>query len=199
MAKFEKDTETLFHGVHDLMDYSQEELMELFKTLPAPTMEEMQGEFHSTKLSHHSVRDYLGWHLSCDNPLMNPEWVGKAFRMENDKEGRGYNLFRKVNGQLYTKYPMYTCIAPSRYDNKPAFTLVYKAFYTLTAVTQMVDECRKVADGVYLLIGTYGITAKDRMRPHFWLLEGPYRTYRGDANAIPREFDKKREMPNYKD
>ncbi len=199
-AVLDKSKSLDFHGVPDLMDYTQEELMELFKTLPAPSLEEMQGEFHSTKLGHHSIRDWFEWHITCDNFILNPEWIGKAFHKVDDEHGVGYNLFRDINGKLYFRYPMYTMIAPSRYDAKPAYTLIYKAYYHLCAGTQMVDECRKLADGAYLLIGTYGFNKADRMRPHFWLLEGPYREYRGDVkgiHAIPRKFDKQKEMPNY--
>lgn len=188
----------IIRSVPDLTDHTQEELMELFKTLEAPTMDEMQGEFHSTKLGYHSLRDYIEWRVSCDNPLMGGDWVGKAWTKTSDTEGRGYNLFRLPGGRLKCKYPMYTCIAPSRYDGKPAFTLVYRAFLSGTAIVGMVDELRKVGDGTYLLIGTYGLTKKDKMRPHFWLIEGPYRSYRGDIGAKePRKFDFRKEIPNY--
>ena len=188
----------IIRSVPDLTDHTQEELMELFKTLEAPTMDEMQGEFHSTKLGYHSLRDYIEWRVSCDNPLMGGDWVGKGWTKTSDTEGRGYNLFRLPGGKLKRMYPMYTCIAPSRYDGKPAFTLVYRAFLSGTAIVGMVDELRKVGDGTYLLIGTYGLTKKDKMRPHFWLIEGPYRSYRGDIGAKePRKFDFKKEIPNY--
>ena len=54
----------IIRSVPDLTDHTQEELMELFKTLEAPTMDEMRGEFHSTKLGYHSLRDYIEWRVS---------------------------------------------------------------------------------------------------------------------------------------
>ncbi len=195
-----KEMEKTIHGAPDLMDLTLEELMEFYKTLEAPTMEEFQGEFHTTKLGHHSRRDYWEWRLTCDNPLINPEWIGKGFRVTGENEGRGYNLFRKTNGKLYQRYPMYTTIAPSRYDGKPSFTLIYQAFPTLTAAVQMVDEVRKVCDGTYLLIGTYrGVFKGAKMRPHFWLAEGPYRSYRGDiGKKNPKKVKLAKVIPNYK-
>ena len=140
-------------GIPDLTDMTQEELLEYFKTLEAPTIEEMDGEYHTTKLGYHGIRDYLEWRLTCDNPLMNSEWLGKAFHPTGDGMGRGYNLFRKLGGKLTQVYPMRTLIGPSRYDGKPVYTLVYSAFpFTGTWLVQMVDELRKVGDGTYLLI-----------------------------------------------
>ncbi len=186
------------HGVPDLTDYTQDQLMELYKTLEAPDFDEMQGEFHSTKLGYNGLRDYIEWRIGCDNPLMGGDWLGKAWRKTGENEGRGYNLFRLVGGKLQQKYPMYTTMAPSRYDGKPAFTLVYHAFFAGTSIVNMVDELRKVGDGTYLLIGTYGITKKDKMRPHFWLIEGPYREYRGDIGAKePKKVNLKKEIPTY--
>lgn len=186
-------------GAPNLMDLTQEQLMEVFKTLEAPSLDEFQGEFHSTKLSHHSYRDYWEWHLTCDNPLLNPEWVGKAFRKIDDEHGTGYNLFRHCNGKLYQDGPMYTTIAPSRYDGKPSFTLIYGAYKSMITFTQMVDEVRKVCDGTYLLIGTYrGVFKGAKMRPHFWLIEGPYQAYRGDCPNKAKKFKIEKQIPNYK-
>ena len=188
-------------GIPDLTDMIQEELLEYFKTLEAPTIEEMDGEYHTTKLGYHGIRDYLEWRLTCDNPLMNSEWLGKAFHPTGDGMGRGYNLFRKLGGKLTQVYPMRTVIGPSRYDGKPVYTLVYSAFpFTGTWLVQMVDELRKVGDGTYLLIGTYrGVFKGAKMRPHFWLVEGPYRAYRGDiGRETPKKVDLSKEIPNYK-
>ncbi|MBQ1371156.1 MAG: hypothetical protein IIY38_08515, partial [Clostridia bacterium] len=69
-----------------------------------------------------------------------------------------------------------------------------------TWLVQMVDELRKVGDGTYLLIGTYrGVFKGAKMRPHFWLVEGPYRAYRGDiGRETPKKVDLSKEIPNYK-
>ena len=160
-------------GIPDLTDMTQEELLEYFKTLEAPTIEEMDGEYHTTKLGYHGIRDYLEWRLTCDNPLMNSEWLGKAFHPTGDGMGRGYNLFRKLGGKLTQVYPMRTVIGPSRYDGKPVYTLVYSAYR--------------------------GVFKGAKMRPHFWLVEGPYRAYRGDiGRETPKKVDLSKEIPNYK-
>ncbi|MBQ1529636.1 MAG: hypothetical protein IIZ76_05070, partial [Clostridia bacterium] len=106
-----------------------------------------------------------------------------------------------LGGKLTQVYPMRTVIGPSRYDGKPVYTLVYSAFpFTGTWLVQMVDELRKVGDNTYLLIGTYrGVFKGAKMRPHFWLVEGPYRAYRGDiGRETPKKVDLSKEIPNYK-
>ena len=44
-------------GIPDLTDMTQDELLEDFKTLEAPTIEEMDGEYHTTKLGYNGIRD----------------------------------------------------------------------------------------------------------------------------------------------
>ncbi len=197
--KLKKDT-GFERSVPDLTDYTPEELMELYKTLEAPSIEEMDGEYHTTKLGYHGIRDYIEWRFGCDNPLLGGDWVGKAWHPISDTQGRGYNLFRNVGGKLQQLYPMITMIAPSRYDGKPSYSLFYNTFTSGCSLVNMVDEMRKVGPNTYLLIGTYGVSKNDKMRPHFWLVEGPYRTYRGDIGAKkPKKINLSKEIPTYGD
>ena len=43
-----------------------------------------------------------------------------------------------------------------------------------------------------------GVFKGAKMRPHFWLIEGPYQGYRGDCKNKPRKFDIAKEIPHYK-
>ena len=116
-------------------------------------------------------------------------WIGKAFRGEQVAEAsQGYNYFRHW-GRVVRRYPMLTTIAPSRYDGRPAFTLVYRAFHSACASINMVDEVRRVRPGLYLGIGTMGFSTKQRMMPGPFQLEGPQSPYVDDIGRRRAEFD----------
>jgi hypothetical protein len=178
----------------DLLEASPEQLMELFKTLPAPPIEEMHGEFNGSLLTQKNLAFDLAWRLALYNPLWPGIWVGKGFRPVSEDEGRGYNNFRR-GSKIIQRFPMNTLIAPSRYDRKPAFQLVYRAYHSATGRINMVDEVRKLDDDRYLLIGTVGITKKQRHVPTFVLLEGTVRPYRGDIGRAYAKLSLDREIP----
>lgn len=184
------------NGIPDLLHATTEELMELWKTLPAPELEEMNGEYLAQLIGQRSWMDMTVWRMECENPLIHGSWIGKAFRPVDETFGRGYNMFRERNGEIVQVFPMKTLIAPSRFDGKPAYTLVYSAYRSANRFVHMVDEVRKLGEGHYLLIGTYGLTKKQRMKPDFNLLIGPQRPYTQDiGEEMP--FDWKEEIPNY--
>lgn len=159
---------------------STDELLTLFSTLEAPTITEMDGEYQATLLRQPSTFAMLAGKVSVGNPLM--PWLCKAFRPVTSEHGRGYNTFALM-GQVIQRFPMQTLIAPSRYDGKPAYQLVYRAYQSLCGDIHMVDEVRRLAPGVYLGIGTWGFTAKQRQIALPFLLEGPIAVYRGDIGV----------------
>lgn len=183
-------------GIPDLLHASTEEMMEIWKTLPAPEVSEMNGEYYAHLLGEKSWKDLTVWRMECENPFVHGSWIGKAFRPENETFGRGYNMFRERSGKIVQVFPMKTLLAPSRFDGKPAYTLVYSAFKSANRTVHMVDEVRKLGENYYLLIGTYGLTKKARMKPDFNLLIGPQRPYSQDiGKEMP--FDWQLEIPNY--
>ncbi|MBL4703450.1 MAG: hypothetical protein JKY54_02955, partial [Flavobacteriales bacterium] len=70
-------------------------------------------------------------------------------------------------------------MALSRFDSKPIFQLTYSAYPTLLAKINMIDEIRKVEEGIYLGIGTVGFTKKQRMTPLPFCLIGPTSEFSG--------------------
>jgi hypothetical protein len=178
----------------NLLEASPEQLMELFKTLSASTIEEMHGEFNGSLLTQKNLAFDLGWRVALYNPLFPGVWVGKGFRPVSESEGRGYNYFRQ-GSKIVQRFPMKNVIAPSRYDRKPAFQLVYRAYHSACGWINMVDEVRKLDDSRYLLIGTIGFTKKQRHIPAFVLLEGPFRPYRGDIGRSYAKLSLEREIP----
>jgi len=178
----------------DFLEASPNRMMETFRSLPAPTILEMHGEYHATLLTQRGLcMDWL-WRANLYNPIFPGIWVGKAFRPVSEIAGRGYNYFRRGSSRIVQRFPMKTLIAPSRYDRRPAYQLVYRAFSSICGWVNMVDELRRVDHGRYLLIGTFGFTARQRHCDSYFLLEGPFRPYRGDI-GIEQPVDLTREIP----
>lgn len=165
----------------DVHGLNTDELLRLFATLEAPRLDEMNGEFTATMLKQRSPFATASM-LGFSNPLWPGTWVGKGFRPMNDAEGRGYNVFRHF-GKVVQRFPMQTIIAPARFDGKPAYQLVYRAYDSLCGTIRMLDEVRRLKPGAYLGIGTYGFIESQRRIPYPFLLMGPTSTYRGDIGT----------------
>jgi len=158
------------------------EVLALFQTLPAPDLAEMNGEYAAELLRHPTrLADWLS-KISLSHSPVDGRWLCKSFRPVDGEQGRGYNTFRRF-GRVRQAYPMLTLIAPSRYDGKPAYQLVYRAFRSLFGAVHMVDEVRVLRPGVYLGIGTWGFTKAQRHVAYPFLMQGPVAAYRGDIGT----------------
>jgi hypothetical protein len=158
--------------VKKLKALSRGELMELFYTLSAPPFSEMDGEYKAEMLDHGTVVKNTLVKLVLFDPFLFGHWLCKAFRPEGETSGHGYNSFRKF-GQVTRKFRMKTEIVPSRYDGKDVFQLYYPAYSSIPGFINMVDEIRKIHDGLYLGIGTWGFSERQRMIPGPFCLSGP--------------------------
>lgn len=176
-----------------LRRYSTAELLKLFATLEAPTIEEMDGEYAAHLLAQPGWIATSVGHMATSNLL--GSWRCKAFRPLDADSGCGYNGFA-FRGRVIQRYPMRTLVAPSRFDGRPAYYLVYRYFRSLCGDINMVDEVRRVAPGLYLGIGTWGYTRAQRQVPYPFLLEGPEAPYRRDIGRARHHFSiGKREIP----
>lgn len=175
-----------------LEQLSVEQLLALFRTLAPPTIDEMHGEYAAKLLRQPSLLATLAGQCSVSNPLM--PWLCKAFRPVGTENGRGYNTFRLL-GRVVQRFPMQTLIAPSRYDGQPAYQLVYRAYHSFCGDIHMVDEIRCIAPNLYLGIGTWGFTDKQRQVALPFLLEGPVAPYRGDLGVARKGFVLNLEVP----
>jgi hypothetical protein len=177
----------------DLDHKSTSELMSLFSTLEAPSIEEMNGEYAARMLSQRNVLVGTLSGLMLSNPLRT--WQCKAFRPVNHETGRGYNTF--IQGRkLIQCYPMMTLIAPSRFDGRPAYQLIYRQFHSVCGTIHMIDEVRRYKTGIYIGVGTLGFTSAQRSEPYPFLLEGPAAPYRGDIGIVRKNFKTgPRELP----
>jgi hypothetical protein len=181
----------------DLLAMSLKELMALFARSTAPTVQQMNGEFAARLLTQPSKLAQVIGDFTVNNPLMPGRWLCKAFRPISGEQGRGYNAFAHL-GRTVQRYPMETLIAPSRYDGRPAYTLVYASFRSMCGAVNMVDEVRQVGPDLYLGIGTWGFTDAQRRIPLPFVLRGPFAPYAGDIGKRKRMFDVRQAIPALK-
>jgi hypothetical protein len=169
--------------VEDLKALKQQQLMELYKTLPCPTMEEMTGEFKGDLLDqgpYRLVKVFFGY-FALRAPFANGAWQGKGFAMTSDTEGKGYNHYKRFGKDRHI-LPMKTKITKSVFDGKDNFELdytAYTAYKSQASLINMIDEVRKVNDDLYLGMGTWGYLRRQRMIPWFFSLSGPRVPYTG--------------------
>lgn len=178
----------------DLLAMSFKDLMGLFAKLPAPSVKTMDGEFAARLLAQPSAVARVVGNLTVNNPFMPGRWLCKAFKPVSAEHGQGYNSFAHL-GRRVQRYPMHTLIAPSRYDGRPAYTLVYAAFRSLCGAIHMVDEVRQVAPNLYLGIGTWGFTDGQRQVALPFVLRGPIAPYAGHIGVARKGFDVRQEIP----
>ncbi len=166
--------------IEDITAMKQHELMKLFLTLPAPSIQELQGEYRGTLLDlgfFRFIKKILAY-FALSSDFLNGKWLGKGFTALSDNEGHGYNSYRKA-GKVRHILPMKTYMAKSRYDGKRAFILDYTTYRSSARFINMVDEVRKINDTLYLGIGTWGYSGWQRRVPFFFALSGPPIKYIG--------------------
>lgn len=174
-----------FDALHQM---STAELSQFFRSLDAPDMEEMDGEFTPFLLRQcHPVVDRAARWL-MNGALLPVRWTGKAFRPRGRTEGRGYNLFQ-VAGRTLCTFPMRTVLAPSAVDGRPSYQLVYAAFHSPLGYVRVVDELRRLQAGIYLGIGAAGFAPWQRRVPFPFVLQGPAAPYARDIGWARRRFD----------
>lgn len=161
------------------------ELLSIFRDLDAPTIDEMEGDFDAELLSQPNLAADVNGFFAVGLPFM--PWLSKGFRPVSDDAGRGYNSFR-LFGRIVQRYPMQTRFAPSRYDGRPSYTLIYRAFPSICGAINMVDEVRRVGDGLYLAIGTWGFSRRQRQMPLPFALRDAGRPYIGDIGTPVEGF-----------
>jgi hypothetical protein len=133
---------------------------------------EMNGEYRGEQLRSSGVISTVIATLFTNNPLLFGKWLSKSFRPVDDTCGRGYNSLMH-RGRVTRQGPMRTLIAPSRFDGRSAYQLVYRAYHSICGFVHMVDEVRRLDAGKYLGIGTIGFTDAQRRVPLPFLLTGP--------------------------
>jgi hypothetical protein len=126
-----------------------DKLKELFDSLPATTMAEINGEYLATPL------DQGGWFANIVAPLTTNicgRWLGKAFAPLSDDNGHGYNWFQTTRGVRRT-LTMKTHVSDSVISPGKSYIVDYCAQHTWLPAMSLFDELRTVSDGVFLGFG----------------------------------------------
>ncbi len=162
----------------DLRFMNRDELVSVFRRLPAPSFEEMHGEFAATLLEQGSGAAFVRAEVALN---FKGRWLCKAFEPLGPNHGHGYNSFMTPRG-VRRAVRMKTRVGPSKIpgDNGDSFHLEYADFNDFKRggpggafAHTMFDELRKASSGVYLGIGRVGFTKKQVDQLHPFLLEGP--------------------------
>ena len=164
-------------------ELSPDEAVELFKTLPSPTLEEMNGEWSGEMTTFPTLWKTVFWNSASKNPFYPGIWQGKSFKQTGPNEGRGYNTVWRLFGGTTDIWPMQTDIGPSHFDGKPSFRLVYRAYDHYAGDIHMLDEVRRLPDGRYLGIGRTGDSVEERRMPMPFLLKARIGDYRQDIGT----------------
>jgi len=146
---------------------------ELFKTLPAPAVREMDGEYlgHYFGADGHSISNIL-WQITCNRNWTSGLWLGKSFQPVSDTAGYGFNNLSRFGMRLF-RWPMKTCVGPSRYDGKDVYALNYRYYWSAAGIVSMQDEIRKIEDGLYLAVGHWRLPPGIPMASVWFALTGP--------------------------
>jgi len=161
--------------VQKLKKMSREELLELYKTLSAPAFEEMDGEFDGHTLDTGSD---LGNQMSdwVMNKTAMGVWKGKAYTPKTSTTGEGYNRY-VIDGKERHHLRFGTEMNVSLFDGNPTLRMKYGAFKNLSARNDLIDEVRKLDEGIYLCTGAALDKDGNRGSPTPFCLTGPIQKY----------------------
>jgi hypothetical protein len=159
--------------IEKLRRIGTKQLIELFKTLKAPDLREMNGEYqgHYFGADWHPVSDIL-WHAGANWNVFSGKWQGKSFQPVSDTTGYGFNNMKKF-GMIVRRWPMRTSIGHSRYDGKAVYALNYRHYYSTAGIVSMQDEIRKVQEGLFLGVGHWRLPIGISMASSWFALTGP--------------------------
>ena len=165
-------------SLEDVLALSREEVIELWKNSPPPTLSEMNGH-------------YMGLVPNGGDPAAQEEtgdfmyneqsrigfWLGKAYKPTSATKGEGYNRWRLPNDVVIINQRFGTEIGKSLIDGKPSFMMYYGHFrHELIPEDEentLIDEIRKLDDNIYLGMGTKDAGNGKRSDPGHFMLIGP--------------------------
>jgi hypothetical protein len=153
---------------------SREEFIQLFKTLPAPEFEGFAGEF--TGYAHLGDTEESRQRVTAVMYDENSErgyWLGKAYKPETQDRGEGYNRWRRPGGRVERNLRFGTHMGASHIDGRPALIMTYGSFSNRAGANDLIDEIRRLDEGLYLGLGTSRAEDGGRTPPGPFVLVGP--------------------------
>jgi hypothetical protein len=163
---------------------TNDDLVELWHTLDAPTLEEMDGEYQG-----HMIYPLSILHAKIRKVEGPGEWFGKAFSPTPTGKypGQGYNMW--FDGKRLVRTMRFAGeINKSLIDGRPALMGYYAQFLSHNKANGMTNEVRKLKDGLFLGIISTAVdhaywgrvdTKTGRGKPHAWIMRGPIAPWRG--------------------
>ena len=121
--------------------FSREELLDLWRTLPAPDPAEMEGEF-SPWSPPYFAEAFRGFLVSQGQD----DWYGKAY-----SRGEGYNIWQ-IGPDVVRSLRFAWHVGPSGLDGRPALVMDYAAYDNPAGAWGLVDEVRALGPGLLLVI-----------------------------------------------
>ncbi|HEX3917311.1 MAG TPA: hypothetical protein VHW60_08225 [Caulobacteraceae bacterium] len=158
-------------SLEQLLSLTQEEGIALWRELPAPTLQEMNGHYMGLGPEGRDVAFQKGY----ANYMFNERsergyWLGKAFRPLSATEGEGYNRWRFPGGRVERNLRMATRVQDSIIDAKPCYVLDYGA---VNRGMTLYDELRRLDDGVLIGTATWQTRDGGRSKLNMFVLIGP--------------------------
>ena len=162
-------------NVEKLKKMTREELLELYKTLSAPAFDEIDGEYdgHTLDTGSEKGNQLSEWVM---NKTAMGVWKGKAYTPKTSTTGEGYNRY-VIDGKERHHLRFGTDMSISLFDGKPTLRMRYAAFKNVSARNDLVDEVRKLDEGIYLCTGAAIDAEGKRGPPTPFCLTGPIRLY----------------------
>lgn len=160
-----------------VLGLSRDELLALWSEAPAAEMAEMDGEFEGLVPNAGDPES----EARINEKMFNEHstigyWLGKAYTPLTATTGDGYNRWRRPGGKIERHIRFATEMGASLIDGKPALLMYYGAYVRADGSqprSTLVDEIRKLADGVYLGLGTSENEDGSRSRPGHFAMVGP--------------------------
>lgn len=160
------------------LDYDK--CREAFSSMPAPAIDELNGEYRGYNLVYRYVG---GFDLGA-------EFLGKGFRRNKvraDLEGEGYIIWR-VNGEVRRNNQFGWYYGKSRIDGQRSLIMNWQCVDDPSTQEYGVDEVRVAAPGLY-----FCSTVNDLPRPeepnagviHYWVLADKAYGYIGPDHVYP--------------
>ena len=140
--------------VEDIKKLSKSRFLQLYYSLPAPEINDLNGEYLAANLPSGIMA--AGVDFYTDHFFGPGKWTGKAFRPVDAKKGTGYNIFSSTgdDGKIIKTRTrrIDTYVGKSAYDERDSYHLDYSP-YNSFPVDSMHDELRKVNDHLFIGVG----------------------------------------------
>ena len=157
--------------LEQVLAMNHESILALWKTLPPPTVAEMNGHMMGLvpnagdKERQAQSLDYM-----FNENSVRGYWLGKTFHQTGEHRGEGYNIWRFPHGRIVRNLRVATEVGPSLIDGKPSFLIIYGAY---NKANTLVDEMRKLDDYLFLGAATTAGADGKRNAPAHFVLTGP--------------------------